>query len=90
MLKGGEKMNSYEVAKRIEKLLKEKNMSGAELARRIKIDRSTINRYLNGTRKISMDDIPKFAEVLGVDPLEILVGNNFCSYISYCRYANGC
>lgn len=68
-------MNSLEVAKRIEKLLREKDISGAELARRVGIDRSTINRYFRGTRKIGMDEIPKFAEALGVDPLELLVGD---------------
>lgn len=68
-------MNSLEVAKRIENLLKEKNISGAELARRVGIDRSTINRYFKGTRKIGMDEVPKFAEALGVDPLEILIGD---------------
>jgi repressor LexA len=74
-LKGGDTMNSLEVAKRIEKLLKEKNISGAELARRVGIDRSTINRYFRGTRKIGMDEIPKFAEALGVEPLELLIGD---------------
>lgn len=68
-------MKSVEVAKRIEKIAEEKGISGAELARRIGTDRSTINRYYKGTRKISMEEIPKFAEVLEVDVIELLFGS---------------
>lgn len=67
-------MNSLEVAKRIEKIAEEKGISGAELARRMGTDRSTITRYYKGDRKISMDEIPKFAEVLKVDVIELLLG----------------
>lgn len=67
-------MNSFEVAKRIEQIAKNKDISGAELARRVGIDRSTINRYFKGSRKIPMDEIAKFAEALGVDPVELLIG----------------
>ncbi|MEQ6855366.1 LexA family transcriptional regulator [Lysinibacillus capsici] len=68
-------MKSIEVAKRIEKLAEEKGISGAELARRVGTDRSTITRYYKGTRKISMEEIPKFAEVLEVDVIELLFGS---------------
>jgi len=68
-------LKSVEVAKRIEKIAEEKGISGAELARRIGTDRSTINRYYKGTRKISMEEIPKFAEVLEVDVIELLFGS---------------
>jgi len=70
-------MNSLEVANRIEKIAKEKGISGAELARRVDSDRSTINRYFKGTRKISMDEIPKFALALNVDPVELLIGKEY-------------
>lgn len=82
-VRGGERfmMNSLDVAKRIEQIAEEKGLSGAELARRVGIDRSTINRYYKGTRKISMDEIPRFAEVLEVDPVELLIGKEELSKI---------
>lgn len=64
--------NSIEVAKYIESRLNRIGMKPSELANRIGVDRSTITRYFNGTRKISMEDVPKIADVLGVSPLEIL------------------
>lgn len=69
-------MKSIEVAKRIERIAEEKGISGAELARRIGTDRSTITRYYKGIRKISMEEIPKFAEVLEVDVIELLFGSD--------------
>ncbi len=68
-------MKSIEVAKRIEKIAEEKGISGAELARRVGTDRSTITRYYKGIRKISMEELPKFAEVLEVDVIELLFGS---------------
>ena len=67
-------MKSIQVANRIEKIAGEKGISGAELARRVGTDRSTITRYFKGTRKISMEELPKFAEVLEVDIVELLFG----------------
>lgn len=67
--------NSLEVAKYIEVLLEKKNMKPAELARRTGLDRSTISRYFNGDRKIPMDEIPKFASALDVDPADLLIPN---------------
>lgn len=68
-------MKSIDVAKRIEKIAEEKGISGAELARRVGTDRSTITRYYKGIRKISMEELPKFAEVLEVDVIELLFGS---------------
>ena len=65
--------NSLEVAKYIEVLLERENMKPAELARRTGLDRSTISRYFNGDRKIPMDEIPKFASALNVEPRELLI-----------------
>ena len=65
--------NSLEVAKYIELLLERKDMKPAELARRTGVDRSTISRYFKGERKIPMDEIPKFALALGVEPEELLI-----------------
>lgn len=65
--------NSIEVAKQIEKILNKINMKPTELADKINVDRSTVSRYLKGTRKISMEDIPKIANAIGVSPIELLV-----------------
>jgi len=65
--------DSLEVAKYIQKTLDAINMKPIELANRIGVDRSTVTRYLNGTRKISMDDLPKIASALGLTPIDILV-----------------
>lgn len=68
--------SSLEVAKFINQLLKSKNMKPVEFARIIGVDRSTITRYLNGSRKISMDDLPKMAATLGVNPIDLLIDEN--------------
>lgn len=67
--------DSLEIAKYIEVLLERKNMKPIDLANRIGVDRSTVSRYLKGTRKIHMDEIPKIATALGVTPVELLVDN---------------
>lgn len=72
-IQGGEIVrNSLEVAKYIEKLLEKIDMKPSELANRIGVDRSTVTRYFKGDRKISMDEIPKIASVIGVTPDELL------------------
>lgn len=65
--------DSIEVAKYIQKKLEAINMKPTELANRIGVDRSTVTRYLNGTRKISMDDLPKIAGAIGLSPIDLLV-----------------
>jgi len=70
---GGEYVkNSIEIAKYIESTLIKIGMKPSELANRIGVDRSTITRYFNGTRKISMEDIPKIANAIGISPMELL------------------
>lgn len=65
--------NSVEVAKYIENLLEIKGISASELARRTNVNRSTITRYFKGDLKIPMDNIPKFASALNVEPSELLI-----------------
>lgn len=67
--------NSREVAMYIKDKLNELGMTNAEFARRVGLDRSTITRYFNGSRKINMDEIPKLAKALGVSPMDLLVNN---------------
>lgn len=64
---------SIEVAKYIEQLLKEKNMKPVDLAEKTGVNKSTISRYFNGTRKIPMDEIGKFAKALNVEPSQLLI-----------------
>lgn len=65
--------NSKEIAAYIHLILNKRGMKPIELADRIGVNRSTVSRYLNGTRKISMEDIPKIANALGVTPTELLM-----------------
>lgn len=65
--------NSNEIAHQIQKILDRIGMKPIELADRMKVDRSTVSRYLKGTRKISMEDIPKIASAIGVSPIELLM-----------------
>lgn len=67
---------SIEVAKYIESLLEKRNIKASDLAKRTDLDKSTISRYFKGERKIPMDEIPKFANALGISPVELLVSND--------------
>nr|WP_245402388.1 LexA family transcriptional regulator [Psychrobacillus psychrodurans] len=64
-------MGSY-----IESVLNRIGMKPIELANRIGVDRSTVTRYLKGTRKISMEDVPKIANAIGINPMELLMDEN--------------
>lgn len=68
--------NSIEVAEYIESIMIQIGMKPTELANRIGVDRSTVTRYLKGTRKISMEDIPKIANAIGITPTELLMDEN--------------
>ncbi|MBK7822861.1 MAG: helix-turn-helix transcriptional regulator [Tessaracoccus sp.] len=46
--------------------------SDAELARRADMDPSALNRRLNGTLRMDLDDIETIAQALGVDPFDLL------------------
>ncbi|BDH62157.1 LexA family transcriptional regulator [Lysinibacillus sp. PLM2] len=74
--------NSKEIAEYIESLLNRENMKPIDLANKIGVDRSTVSRYLNGGRKIPMDEIPRIASALGVTPVELLVDNEDIKNIS--------
>lgn len=73
---------SVEVAEYIGQLLKIKNMSAAELARRTNMNKSSISRYFKGDRKIPMDEIPKFAKALGLQPEELLIKDTTSDIVS--------
>ena|SRR5699024_7550512 len=65
--------NSSEIADYLAQILKERKIKPIDFAKRVNVDRSTISRYLNKTRKISMDDLPKIAEGLGMSPVDFLL-----------------
>lgn len=65
-----------EVRDMIAKLMKDKEVTYAELEKRTGLPRSVLNRYVNGvTKKIPIDNLEKIAKALGVAPVYFVVGN---------------
>ena len=64
--------NSEQIGKYIKQIRQQRQMSVTDLAKKVDINKSTLSRYENGTRKIPMEDIADFANVLGVPPESIL------------------
>ena len=56
----------------IVRLLDEKQISRAELARRMEIAQPSVIRMLNGEHELRTDTIERIADAIGVDPLELL------------------
>ncbi|WP_353452870.1 helix-turn-helix domain-containing protein [Staphylococcus coagulans] len=66
---------SSEIGKLVKNLRTKKGISISEFADKIGVNKSTISRYENGSRKIPMEDIAKFANVLDVKPDFLLLKN---------------
>lgn len=64
---------SEQIGKYIKQIRQQKNMSVTDLAKKVEINKSTLSRYENGSRKIPMEDIAKFANALGVTPESVLI-----------------
>lgn len=65
-----------EVRDMIAKLMKDKEVTYAELEKRTGLPRSVLNRYVNGvTKKIPIDNLEKIAKALGVAPVYFVVGD---------------
>ena len=65
-----------EVRNMIAKLMKDKEVTYAELEKRTGLPRSVLNRYVNGvTKKIPIDNLEKIAKALGVPPVYFVVGD---------------
>jgi transcriptional regulator with XRE-family HTH domain len=62
------------LGKRIERLMNAKGWSQTMLSDRSGVERSQLNRYINGHRNPSPEDIGSFAQALGVTPEELLDG----------------
>lgn len=65
-----------EVRDMIAKLMKDKEVTYAELEKRTGLPRSVLNRYVNGvTKKIPIDNLEKIAKALGVAPVYFVIGD---------------
>ena len=70
-------MKSDEIRERIKALLKTKKMKAYELAGKLHVAPSTLSDQLNsGKRAIHIDDLPKFAEALGVSVYYLWEGHD--------------
>ena len=65
------KKNKVETMALLTKLLKEKSMTQAELAKELKRDKTTVNRWCKDSREVAWDNALKIAEVLHCHPVEI-------------------
>ena len=63
--------NKAETMALLTKLLKEKSMTQAELAKELKRDKTTVNRWCKDSREVAWDNALKIAEVLNCHPVEI-------------------
>ena len=55
----------------LDKLLKEKDITQAELARRLKRDPATINRWVKNSREVAWNNAEEVAKVLNCHPVEL-------------------
>lgn len=64
--KGGSSMADLKLAKKIIDLREQSDMSQAELARRMNIDKSSMNKIENGSRKVSSEELLAFSTIFDV------------------------
>ena len=57
---------NYSVGKAIREIRLQKGISASFLARSVGIDPSTLSKYEHGERKVDVELLPTFAEILGV------------------------
>ena len=65
-------VDNTETMAQLKKLLNERGMSQAELARELKKNKVTISRWSHNTREINLDNAIKIAKILKCDPSEVL------------------
>lgn len=63
----------HNIRVKVKKKMREENITQKELAKKLKINDATFNRYLNGQRGFSLLMTIKFADYLGIS-LDELVG----------------
>lgn len=61
---------------RIKVILAEKNLQNKWLAEELKVSPITVSRWTQNTSQPDLETINKIANVLGVDPREIITGNS--------------
>lgn len=72
-----ENMRLVKIGARIRGLRKKQGMTQAELGEAVGLQRSGIAKYENGRFKsITIERLDLFAEVLGADLLDLLIGTN--------------
>ena len=64
---------SKEIGKRLKVLAAERKLRQTELAARMEMDYGHLNQVLNGHRPVYAEELPRYAEVLGVS-LETILG----------------
>ncbi|WP_056993544.1 helix-turn-helix domain-containing protein [Lactiplantibacillus fabifermentans] len=69
-------MADKNLARKIVDLRESADITQAELGRRIGLDRSIMNKIENGTRKVSSDELAKFADIFDVTTDYLLGKNN--------------
>ncbi len=70
----------------LNKLLKDADMSQAHLAKELKKDASTINRWIKDSRSIAWENAEKIAAVLGCHPVDIYKPKNQIVLKSYVQW----
>ncbi|MCT6890911.1 MAG: helix-turn-helix transcriptional regulator [Lactobacillus sp.] len=68
-------MSINKLAKNIINYREARNWSQSELARRVNLDNTVVNKIEKGSRKVSSDELQTFAKVFNVS-LDQLVGNS--------------
>lgn len=66
------------IGKRVARLREEKGWSQLELAQRMEVDNSVISKIEKETRKVSSDELDRFATIFGVST-DYLLGRNTSS-----------
>lgn len=61
-----------DIGSRLKRLTAERKLRQSELAARLEMDYEHVNRMLNGRRPVYAEDLPRFAEALGVSVEAIL------------------
>lgn len=67
--------NSLQVGQLVKQKRLQKGLTVTEFAKRSNLNKSTISRYENGSRKIPMDHLTLFASILDCSPQELLLQN---------------
>lgn len=74
-------MNKKEVGRRIKSIRQKKNITREELAKKLDISYSSLEKHEQGLRGFKIETINKFANALGVSELELLspgkIGKHF-------------